>query len=84
MGIGSLLSTALINKYGTKACLVLGGLGNVQWILSSILAAQFGELKELDETATPHPLIAPCILLSTCLNGLTVGILWASANSFVA
>jgi len=29
MGLGSLLSTAIINKYGTRFCLVIGGVGNV-------------------------------------------------------
>lgn len=27
MGIGSLISTAVINKGGTKTCLILGGIG---------------------------------------------------------
>lgn len=29
MGIGSLLSTAVINKFGTKFCLIIGGIGVV-------------------------------------------------------
>lgn len=29
MGIGSVLSTAVINKFGSRYCLILGGLGNV-------------------------------------------------------
>ena len=29
MGIGSLVSTAIINKLGSKYCLIIGGLGNV-------------------------------------------------------
>lgn len=29
MGIGSLISTAVINKFGTKVCLIIGGVGNV-------------------------------------------------------
>jgi MFS family permease len=41
MGIGSLVSTAIMRRFGTKTCLLLGGIGNVQWILSSILASKF-------------------------------------------
>lgn len=40
MGIGSILSTAMINKYGSRNCLIAGGLGNVQWILTSIFATE--------------------------------------------
>jgi hypothetical protein len=28
-GLGSLMSTALIHKIGTKGCLLLGGIGNI-------------------------------------------------------
>jgi MFS family permease len=34
MGIGSLMSTAAINKFGTKLCLVFGGIGNLLYILA--------------------------------------------------
>lgn len=38
MGLGSLMSTAIINKYGNRWCLVMGGIGCVVWILSTLLA----------------------------------------------
>jgi hypothetical protein len=38
IGIGSIMSTAIMNKYGTKVALMLGGVGNTCWILSSLLA----------------------------------------------
>ena len=34
MGIGSLLSTAAINKFGTKKCLMIGGFGTIFYIFS--------------------------------------------------
>ena len=37
-GLGSLVSTAVINKFGTRFCLIMGGIGNIQWILSTLLA----------------------------------------------
>ena len=40
MGIGSVISTAMINKWGYKVCLFIGGIGNVQWILSTIIAPE--------------------------------------------
>jgi len=32
MGVGSLLSAAVINKYGTKFCLICGGFGNMLYL----------------------------------------------------
>jgi MFS family permease len=37
MGVGSLISTAIINKYGTKVCLIAGGLGNLVYILAQMM-----------------------------------------------
>ncbi len=34
MGVGSLMSTAAINKFGTKMCLVFGGIGNMIYLLA--------------------------------------------------
>ena len=34
MGVGSLISTAAINRYGTKMCLVFGGIGNLIYLLA--------------------------------------------------
>jgi hypothetical protein len=40
MGMGAIMSSAIKKKFGTKFCLVLGGVGNCVWILSSILASE--------------------------------------------
>ena len=48
--------------------------------MSTILAAEF---KNNDEDER-HPLVVPTMVFCTAINGMTVGILWASANSFVA
>lgn len=77
MGFGSLLSTAAINKFGTKGCLIFGGVGNTIWILSTILAVYS---KELDEAGVGDAFIYSGLFMAAVLNGLTVGILWASAN----
>lgn len=37
MGVGSLLSTAAINKYGTRMCLVFGGIGNTIYLLAQMM-----------------------------------------------
>ncbi len=39
MGMGSIISTAAMNKLGTKGCMVLGGLGNMIWIVATIMPA---------------------------------------------
>ena len=85
MGIGSLTSTAAINKLGSKVCLFIGGLGNVQWILISLLAPYQKSLAiDKDIKTKPNMLIVLALFGSTMVNGFTVGILWATANNFVA
>lgn len=79
-GIGSILSTALINKIGTKWCLIIGGIGNIQWILTTMLAA----VKEDYPGFMSDTIIQTLIFISTMINGLSVGILWSSANHYVA
>jgi len=34
------MSTAVINKFGTRFCLILGGIGIIFWILSTLLAVE--------------------------------------------
>ena len=34
MGIGSLVSTNAINRFGTKNCLIAGGVGNLIYLLA--------------------------------------------------
>lgn len=29
MGIGSIVSTAVINRFGSRKCMIIGGIGNV-------------------------------------------------------
>jgi MFS family permease len=77
MGIGSLMSTAVINKFGTRFCLMTGGFGIVVWILSTLLAVYREELIEKD---VPLGVVYAGLFLGTIFNGFTVGILWASAN----
>ncbi|CDW79190.1 major facilitator superfamily protein [Stylonychia lemnae] len=81
MGMGSLLSTAIINKYGTRFCLVIGGVGNVQWIVSTLLAVY---RESILAEGVPIGIIYCGLLLSTVINGFTVGVLWAAANQYIA
>lgn len=81
MGIGSLLSTAVINKFGTRFCLVMGGIGNIQWIVSTLLAIY---QEKILEAGVPNGVIYAGLILATIINGFTVGILWASANQYIA
>jgi MFS family permease len=83
MGLGSIISTAVINKIGTKGCLCLGGVGNMIWIFITILPAGKQE-GVFHFPGLPIGFIVFIILLAAVINGLTVGILWASANQYVA
>eukprot|EP00347_Sterkiella_histriomuscorum_P022750 403337297 len=84
MGFGSLLSTAIINKYGSRKCMIAGGIGNVQWILMTILAAEQERKVNEDLIEDPNIYVTALLFLSTMINGLTVGILWTCANNYVA
>ncbi len=85
MGLGSLMSTAFIKLLGTKTCLFIGGLGNVQWIFFTIMAVEQKNRFDNDGLQLPpSKLITFFLCLSTMLNGFTLGILWACANNFVA
>ena len=57
----------------------------MQWIFVTILAVQ-QELKvnSTEEDDSPDLIITIILFISTIWNGLTVGILWACANNYVA
>ena len=78
MGIGSIISTAIINKFETKKCLLMGGTGNVAWILSTLLAVFNQELEH--EIGIPDAIIYSGLFIAASINGFTVGIMWTSAN----
>lgn len=81
MGMGSLMSTAAINKLGTVRCLIFGGLGNVIWIASTILPA--GEYLH-PSLAISKDLTSVILIVAAMINGFTIGILWTAANHYVA
>ena len=83
MALGSVISTAVINKIGTRFCLILGGVGNTIWIFSTILAAKYA-LQTHHNFFDSEQFIVFIIFSATIFNGLTVGILWAAANNYVA
>ena len=81
IGVGSLISTAMINKYGTRKSLILGGIGVTIWILSTLLAVK---REKLNENGVGDGLIYMGLFLAAILNGFTVGILWTAANQYIA
>lgn len=81
MGIGSITSTAAINRYGTRLCLVMGGIGCAIWIFSTILAVYS---EELDEAGVPEAFIYTGLFMAAVINGFTVGILFTASNQYVA
>lgn len=82
MGMGSLLSTAAMNKIGTRGCLLMGGLGNIIWICSTIMPAHQSEKD--GPIDIPAWIIKTTLIIAAGINGLTVGILWATTNTYVA
>lgn len=75
------MSTGLINKYGTKATLVQGGIGITIWILSTLLAVYSVELMAM---GVPYWALVLGLILGSIVDGLTVGVLWSSANQYIA
>ena len=84
MGIGSIISTAVIHKLGSKVCLLIGGLGNFQWILCSVLVTHQKSMEETGSNILSKELVKLFMFGSTIINGLTVGILWSCSNNFIA
>ncbi|CDW89920.1 major facilitator superfamily protein [Stylonychia lemnae] len=84
MGLGSIFSTAIINKFGSRKCMMMGGLGNAQWIFTTILATEHENKLNQQIIDEPPILITVLIFVSTIINGFTVGILWSCANNYVA
>ena len=81
IGAGSLVSTAMINRFGTRVCLMLGGAGVTFWITSSLLAV-FRE--QLHAKGIADSVIQLALLSAAIVNGFTVGVLWAAANQYIA
>jgi hypothetical protein len=55
----------------------MGGLGCIVQILTTIIP----DLKSHDENFfMSHNAIVACLFVAATINGLTVGVLWASAN----
>jgi MFS family permease len=81
MGIGSLMSTAIINKFGTRFSLFIGGIGCIIQILVTILP----NLKSHDpDFFLSHDVIIACLFVACTINGFTVGVLWTAANQYIA
>jgi MFS family permease len=83
MGIGSLISTAIINKYGTKVCLIAGGVGNFVYILAQMMVGakyQFVIDDNIEDFQVPDWFIKTCLFISAFVNGITVGVLWSASN----
>jgi MFS family permease len=80
LGMGSLISTAAIKKLGSRKCFILGGIGNTIWIVANILPAYVYE----NDTTTPEWVVVIILIISSAINGMTTGILWAAANNYVS
>ena len=81
MGIGSLLSTAAIKLFGTKACLMTGGLSCTLWIVSMVLATI---TTDYGKVVLPKMGVLAIIFVVSAFNGLAVGVLMAAAASYIS
>jgi MFS family permease len=77
MGIGSLISTALINKFGTRFCLFVGGIGCITRILITVIPALS---KEDDSFFLSDNEVLGILMLGSLFNGITMGALIATVN----
>ncbi len=73
-GIGSIFSTAIMNKIGDVKCMAYGSLFNAPWIMSLALAGMKGDYNPEVERPEPFYLksafIAIVIIILSILNGL--------------
>jgi MFS family permease len=77
MGIGSLMSTALINKFGTRLCLFIGGIGCITRILITVIPALS---KKDDNFFLNDNEVIGILIFGSLFNGITMGALIATAN----
>ena len=83
MVFGAIVSTAVINKYGTKVCLVAGAIGTTVWIALTLFAARHQNIGRQNELQY-HEMVTWILIISTLVNGVTIGALWTAANTYVA
>lgn len=87
IGIGSMMSTAIMNKIGVKASMVLGGLGHFSWVFSFNFAA----LKYCSDCNINKELfifsngfIFAFMMLCAMLNGFGAAILWVAQGNYIS
>lgn len=87
IGAGSLVSTAVANKIGMKASMVLGGLGHFAWVFSFIfpsLSISPGWNIDKDLFIFSDGFMQFFILFCSMLNGLGASILWVAQGNYIA
>lgn len=77
MGVGSLLSAAVIKKFGTRWCLIMGGIGTIIPILATLLPVIN---KDDPNFFLSRNGIIAILYIAQIINGVTVSILFTAAN----
>ena len=81
---GGFLSTTLIKKCGINACLIMGALGIVQWVLCSVLPALKSANTGSESVIYKDGFIYPILIVSSCICGFTTGVLWTAQGVYTA
>lgn len=82
-GMGSMISTAVMNRLGFRMCMVMGGLGNCIWIYGSILPVIRAEYPNSTNFFLSYSFIYPFIIMISSLNGAMNGPMWVSTTKYI-
>jgi hypothetical protein len=78
MGVGSVVSTAVMNVIGYKACLMCGGFGTCVSIFALVLPALRAEMPLSTSWVFGKPFVYSILLLSEFCTGFGLALAWVA------
>jgi len=80
----SFFSTAIVNKLGFKASLVIGGFCYFFWVFCFLAPCFKSEYPDSNIFLFNRNFITFLLFFTSCINGLGAGILWVAQGQYVA
>ncbi|CDW79582.1 major facilitator superfamily protein [Stylonychia lemnae] len=83
-GIGSLMSSGIVNKFGVKTSMVLGALFNSSWVLQSLIPAQRYYNQDSDNWAYSETFYYIINIIVSAASGFMGSILWVAEGKYIS